>query len=1049
MKLLATLLLTTFTYAYGQNGTNCLDAISVTPSSVCVYQSYTTSTSSIWFKFTAISENVNISLITAKFGLNQAHIHNISLFEGNCGSLTLKTEDELPFEDEAEKLAIDLNASGLIVGNTYYLKADREAHAGECDKLTCRNNQSTTPAIFDLCIENIDILIPLDFGLESPSSEHGYEQNRGQLSDFNGNMNTTIKMFTKDAWPQVCIAENFTSFVWSKVDTNTTTIDTVHRIDLTLVNSSPSRVFKTEELNGQCNYYLPHIPKGILKNKSYSRVVQKDVYPGIDMQFYSNEKGVKFYFIVNPGSQANLIKLKFTGATTTSLTQTGSLLVNSVLGELKFKRAIVYRINPAGNIVPMPVSGDFIQTGPDEYSVVVQNYPDNMPVIIQIEKDIEIVPKSAGDPTWSTYYGGNQDDAAFEIDSDDQGNIYVGGATSSNNFFPITAGAQFSNLNGNYDGWLGKFDVNYVREWTTYIGGVNYDAVSGVDHDDNNNIIYIGMGAQNSSTGNAIAAQQLNNDPSSFASSINSGTYIARFTESGFREWGTWLPGHYFPESYHNIKVKVDSEGNVIAVGTVSDVSTYQGNTPSGGYPIYATSPNAYKQMNWAGGDPDLGDSFGDGFIAKFDAQTHLVWSTLFGGNRDEIIFNLAIDPNNGDINIVGSTRSDLTNPTSCPTTVNYPFFDGRFPLCEIPGGYFQNTISNATDEDGFIARFSKFGELKWSTFFGGNGADFITGIDIYSGGSIIITGATKSTFYGNTNCTAPTNQGFPFCDNGGYTQNSLSSPNAFIAEFRDNALLKWSTFLGGNLYDGMTGPTDNEICSWPKVHVADNLKIYVFGNTQSGSIYTTGLYPTVENPSYYNQDSHSDYNTLSNVKTDNFVTMFQGGEMQWSTYFGGSSSTYNKELAGGITTYNDRIYICGTTDSPSNFPLNCPPTVTTVPYCDVNILSSTDAYIAQLVQEGVTNVGISEITTDEETGLHIYPNPTDGSFIISWSGHPDDENTIEIYNQIGQVIFKINNNCKDGNCQEEINLSQFANGIYIVTVLNNKSYTSTKLIKY
>ena len=91
----------------------------------------------------------------------------------------------------------------------------------------------------------------------------------------------------------------------------------------------------------------------------------------------------------------------------------------------------------------------------------------------------------------------------------------------------------------------------------------------------------------------------------------------------------------------------------------------------------------------------------------------------------------------------------------------------------------------------------------------------------------------------------------------------------------------------------------------------------------------------------------------------------------------------------------------------------------------------------------------MTQITTDDKTGLLIYPNPTDGSFIISWSGHPDDENTIEIYNQIGQVIFRINNNCKDENCQEEINLSQFANGIYIVTVLNDKSYTSTKLIKY
>lgn len=278
---------------FSQNGSTCNNAVQLIPGSTCNLQSFTTSSSVIWFKFTASSENINISLLTEKFGLDTPHIHNMSLYEGTCGNLVFKTEDELPFEDNADKLAIDLNASGLVIGNDYFIKADRLAHVEQCNKQNCRLNQSTSPSTFQLCIENITILIPLDFNFETPIRSHAYEQNRGQLRDYNGNMITDVKMFTKEAWPQVYISDKNTSFVWSRIDTVGVTIDTVHRVDMTLVNSMEPRNFKMEELESFNNYYLPHIPSGIVKNKSFSRVVHNNVYKGIDMHFTVMKKALK------------------------------------------------------------------------------------------------------------------------------------------------------------------------------------------------------------------------------------------------------------------------------------------------------------------------------------------------------------------------------------------------------------------------------------------------------------------------------------------------------------------------------------------------------------------------------------------------------------------------------------------------------------------------------------------------------------------------------------------------------------------------------------
>lgn len=758
------------------------------------------------------------------------------------------------------------------------------------------------------------------------------------------------------------------------------------------------------------------------------------------------------YFVVNKGANSDDIRLKFSGANNVILTNSGGISISSMLDSLVFSKALVYRINPAGNMVPMPSSGHFIQVGADEFKIDVQNYPANMPVIIQIERDLLFEDKALGDPTWSTYLGGNGNEWAYEIDSDNNGNIYVTGATQSAVNFPVTIGASMETYNGSTDGWLSKFDVDYSQEWTTYIGGTYVDISTGVAYDKIENVVYISMASlSNCVSCNTLLAQPLNGDPLSFADANSQGNYIARFNSNGFREWASWLPGIFNPEFFHLTKIKTDAEGNFVVIGMVDEGngSTFYGNMPGAGFPIYSPTSNSYQQFYHGGGHTGASDAFSDGFIAKFNSDTHLTWGTLFGGDGDEFMYNIAIDQISNDIFIVGSTSSRTPNQNNCPTVVGGNF--GKFPLCEVIGGYFQDNISDQiyNSTDGFIARFNKSGEMKWSTYFGGNKEDAVTGIDLlgdYSQGDFltgdiaVISGFTSSNYYSDANCGVATNFGFPKCSNGnGYTQNyGGGTADAFISKFSRESELVWSSYYGGAGEEAIVGNgLNNDLASGPKIHIDYKQNIFMFGNSKSGSNTSTGLLTTLDNfGGYYFQDTHADYNPGGNLRTDNFVTKFNSnGELNWSTYYGGAANIEEGELAGGITTYLDRVYICGTTNSANLFPLNCPPTTGNPPFCDFSFMGTSDAYIAQLVAEGVTTVGLDEIKNSDENSLIVFPNPSNGKFTVQWNNSLSQNTELFIFNQIGQKIVSSKVSTTPGLNQIDLDLSNYSKGFYIVSI--------------
>ena len=90
---------------------------------------------------------------------------------------------------------------------------------------------------------------------------------------------------------------------------------------------------------------------------------------------------------------------------------------------------------------------------------------------------------------WATYYGGNGDDIAYGVSTDNKQSIYISGGTTSSSGI-ATNGAYQSSLKGKDDGFLAKFSNGGAMEYSTYFG--NDINVLGINTDNNGNAYLAG-----------------------------------------------------------------------------------------------------------------------------------------------------------------------------------------------------------------------------------------------------------------------------------------------------------------------------------------------------------------------------------------------------------------------------------------------------------------------------------------------------------------------------------------------------------------------------
>lgn len=81
---------------------------------------------------------------------------------------------------------------------------------------------------------------------------------------------------------------------------------------------------------------------------------------------------------------------------------------------------------------------------------------------------------SAGNRQWATYYGGAGDERAYSCAVDNNGDVFIGGHTSSQSGI-ASDGFQNTYGGGASDAFLAKFNAAGVRTWATYYGGAGHE----------------------------------------------------------------------------------------------------------------------------------------------------------------------------------------------------------------------------------------------------------------------------------------------------------------------------------------------------------------------------------------------------------------------------------------------------------------------------------------------------------------------------------------------------------------------------------------------
>jgi hypothetical protein len=95
------------------------------------------------------------------------------------------------------------------------------------------------------------------------------------------------------------------------------------------------------------------------------------------------------------------------------------------------------------------------------------------------------------------------------------------------------------------------------------------------------------------------------------------------------------------------------------------------------------------------------------------------------------------------------------------------------------------------------------------------------------------------------------------------------------------------------------------------------------------------------------------------------------------------------------------------------------------------------------------TDVNGTGVTEFNPYMFSIFPNPNDGNFTISFNAVDASSYTLELVNDIGQIVYKENLKNISGTYVKEIKLGDIAVGMYTISLTNSKNETFKKVIIY
>jgi gliding motility-associated-like protein len=463
-------------------------------------------------------------------------------------------------------------------------------------------------------------------------------------------------------------------------------------------------------LPGYNNYFIGRDTSKWASNcKVYQGVTYHDLYPGIDIRYYTNNGQLKYDLIVHPGADVSKVRMRYDG-----------------VDRLSMKKEQLIAATSVGNVTQLaPYSYVFdAQRGRTDIGCryVIR---DGNTVGFQLQ-DHDPSSTLIIDPTvvFCSFTGSKISNWGFTATPGPDGSFYAGGIVFGN-AYPYTTGALHPVFGG------GRFDVGILKLntsgstklWATFLGGGDIETPHSMICDLQGNLVVLGRTYSTDFPFKTTAGAGGGADM--FVAKINSAGNVMigcmRIGGSGDdcvntedqvrqgHDGATGLIRNYGDDS--RSEVIVDGNNNILVAGSTQS-SAPQGS--GGAFPIVGP----VFQPNFGGGSQDA-------VILKIDPTcNHLIWSSFFGGSGEDAAFVLRENPQTGDIFVAGATSS-----TNLPGD---------------KGGVIQPSY-NGGPCDGFVTQISADGTTqKKTTYLGTPYAEAIYGIQFDKLGFPYVMGTTN-----------------------------------------------------------------------------------------------------------------------------------------------------------------------------------------------------------------------------------------------------------------------------------------------------------------
>ena len=419
-----------------------------------------------------------------------------------------------------------------------------------------------------------------------------------------------------------------------------------------------------ESYQDYINYIQPN--RSIGHVSVFSKLAYRDVYPGIDLEYFGNEGHLKYDVVIASGANPNEIQMDYQGVSSIQL-KNGNLIVVNEFNTVQESIPLAYQII---NGVQKTVDCRYALNGTIVSFEFPNGYDESEELII--------------DPTliFSSYTGSTSNNFGFTATYDSAGALYGGGIAFTGGAYPTTAGAYSTTNAGLVDIAISKFNPNGTAlVYSTYIGGNSTEAPHSMVVNSLGQLVILGTTSSPNypTSGNAYDGSFNNGTAVNYASNGTNFENGSDIIVTVLSADGASLVGSTFLGGSGNDGLNEDTDlaynyGDIFRGEVIVDAADN----------IYIASSTRSNNFPVTGGT--VGQGLGgtqDACVAKFNPDaSNLLWSTFLGGDNADAGYSLKLNTA-GELYVTGGTEG------------------GGFPIV----GSTLNTAFQGGDSDGFVVR--------------------------------------------------------------------------------------------------------------------------------------------------------------------------------------------------------------------------------------------------------------------------------------------------------------------------------------------------------